>query len=145
MASTSAARSRVLSAYRRLNRARVNLFRGDDHAMTVSREQMRTEFIKNRYVSPSGPEWEAMVAGIDEAADMLNHEILRGDLNKETGRYGTFAVQSAVLFILMCPAPPRSSLVLIRDSNSCDIVAFAYFSFVCFQYIVHIHRGEGKT
>ena len=96
MASTSAARSRVLSAYRRLNRARVNLFRGDDHAMTVSREQMRTEFIKNRYVTPSGPEWEAMVAGIDEAADMLNHEILRGDLNKETGRYGTFAVCSIV-------------------------------------------------
>ena len=87
--SVIAARARVLSAFRRLNRARVDLFRGDDFAMKVSREQMRTEFIKNRSVNPSGPEWEAMVAAIDEAADMLKHEILRGDLNQNTGRYGT--------------------------------------------------------
>ena len=88
MSSAAAARSRVLSAYRRLNRARLNLFRGDDFAMKVSREQMRTEFIKNRNVNPAGPEWEAMVAGIDEAAQMLQHEVLRGDLNPQTGRYG---------------------------------------------------------
>lgn len=88
MSSVAAARSRVLSAYRRLNRARLNLFRGDDFAMKVSREQMRTEFIKNRNVNPAGPEWEAMVAGIDEAAQMLQHEVLRGDLNPQTGRYG---------------------------------------------------------
>jgi hypothetical protein len=85
---TSAARSRVLSAYRRLNRARTSLFRGDDFAMRVSREQMRAELLKNKNMPPVGSEWEAMVAGIDEAADMLRHEILRGDLNQTTGRYG---------------------------------------------------------
>ena len=50
--------------------------------------QMRAEFDRNKGVATSGPEFEAMVAGIDEAADMLRHEIVRGNLNEQTGRYG---------------------------------------------------------
>jgi hypothetical protein len=84
----AAARAQVMAGFRRLNRARVSLFLGDDHAIKVSREQMRAEFIKNRTVKPYGPEWEAMVTGIDEAADMLLHEVVRGKLNDQTGRYG---------------------------------------------------------
>jgi hypothetical protein len=82
-----AARARVLAGYRRLNRARFTLFQGDAHAMEVSRQQMRAEFEKNKGVPASGPEWEMMVAGIDEAADMLTHEIIRGELNDQSGRY----------------------------------------------------------
>lgn len=85
----SASRSRVLSAFRRLNRARMELFQGDDHAMTVTHQQMRAEFQRNKHVPTSGPEFEAMVNGIDEAATMLKHEIIRGKLNEQTGRYGT--------------------------------------------------------
>jgi hypothetical protein len=86
----SVARARVLSGFRRLNRVRSQLFQGDDFAMQVSREQMKAEFRKNMGAATSGPEFEALVAGIDEAADMLKHEIIRGDLNEETGRYSTF-------------------------------------------------------
>lgn len=82
------ARARVLSGFRRLNRARIQLFQGDSHATTVSRQQMRAEFERNRNVPTIGAEYEAMVSGIDEAADMLIHEIIRGDLNEDTGRYG---------------------------------------------------------
>jgi hypothetical protein len=57
--------------------------------MQVSRMQMRTEFERNKGVATSGPEFAAMVAGIGEATDMLRHEIVRGDLNADTGRYGT--------------------------------------------------------
>ena len=88
MSGSAIARARVLAGFRRLNKARVQLFKGDDHAMQVSRQQMRAEFEKNKYIASSGPEFEALVAGIDEAADMLRHEIVRGDLNQETGRYG---------------------------------------------------------
>jgi hypothetical protein len=49
---------------------------------------MRAEFQKNEAVPTSGPEFDAMVAGIDEAADMLLHEIIRGNLNEDSGRYG---------------------------------------------------------
>ena len=84
---SSAARARVLAGYRRLNRARISLFQGDNHAMTVSRQQMKTEFIRNRDIPAQGPEWEALVAGIDEAADMLTHEIVRGELDDQSGRY----------------------------------------------------------
>ena len=56
--------------------------------MQVSRLQMRAEFERNKGVATSGPEFETLVAGIDEAANMLKHEIVRGDLNAETGRYG---------------------------------------------------------
>ncbi len=58
--------------------------------MTVSREQMRAEFIRNKNEPAQGPQWEAMVAGIDEATDMLVHEIIRGDLNDDSGRYRTY-------------------------------------------------------
>jgi hypothetical protein len=85
---STAARSKVLSGFRRLNRARVQLFAGDDHAIVVSRQQMRAEFEKNRNIPASGPEFEALVTGIDEAADMLMHEIVRGKRNDDTGRYG---------------------------------------------------------
>jgi hypothetical protein len=83
----SVARARVFAGFRRLNRARIQLFQGDDHAINVSREQMRAEFQKNKAVPTSGPEFDAMVAGIDEAADMLSHEIIRGKLNEDSGRY----------------------------------------------------------
>ena len=86
--SSSAGRAKVLSGFRRLNRARMQLFQGDQHAMAVSRMQMRAAFEENRHLKPSGPEYEAFVAGIDEAADMLQHEIVRGKLNDDTGRYG---------------------------------------------------------
>jgi hypothetical protein len=88
--SGSVARARVLAGFRRLNKARAQLFQGDDNAMQVSRQQMRAEFEKNKYASTAGPEFEALVAGIDEAADMLRNEILRGNLNQETGRYGRY-------------------------------------------------------
>jgi hypothetical protein len=88
--SASVARARVLAGFRRLNKARAQLFLGDDNAMQVSRQQMRAEFEKNKYITTAGPEFEALVAGIDEAADMLRNEILRGNLNQETGRYGRY-------------------------------------------------------
>ncbi len=89
----SATRTRVFSAFRRLNRARIQLFQGDDHAMAVTHQQMRAEFQRNKNVPTSGPEFEALVVGIDEAATMLKHEIIRGDLNQETGRYGTYPLK----------------------------------------------------
>jgi len=48
---------------------------------------MKNEFLKNKGMATSGPEFEALVAGIDEATNMLKHEIIRGDLNEDTGRY----------------------------------------------------------
>ena len=90
----SASRSRVLSAFRRLNRARIQLFQGDEHAMAVTHQQMRAEFERNRHVPTTGPEFEAMLAGIDEAATMLKHEIIRGELNNDTGRYRTYQIET---------------------------------------------------
>lgn len=83
----SASRARVLAGFRRLNRARIQLFQGDDHAMKESRLQLRAQMEANRSVPTSGPVFEELVKGMDEATHMLRHEIVRGDLNEETGRY----------------------------------------------------------
>lgn len=91
----SATRSRVLSSFRKLNRARIDLFQDDAHAMSVTHQQMRAEFERNKLAPTSGPEFEALVAGIDEATSMLKHEIIRGNLNEGTGRYGTFQCRSS--------------------------------------------------
>jgi len=91
MASSAAAsRARVFAGFRRLNRARIQLFRGDDHAIKESRIQLRTQIEANRSVPTSGPVFEELVKGLDEAAHMLKHEIVRGNLNQQTGRYGRF-------------------------------------------------------
>ena len=58
--------------------------------MSESRIQMRAQFDANRSVPTSGPLFEELVKGMDEAAHMLTHEIVRGDLNEETGRYGRY-------------------------------------------------------
>jgi len=76
-----------VAGFRRLNRARIQLFRGDDHAMKESRIQLRAQMEANRFAPNSGPVFEELVKGLDEAAHMLTHEIVRGDLNEETGRY----------------------------------------------------------
>ena len=79
-----------MAGFRRLNRARIQLFQGDDHAMRESRLQLRAQMEANRSVPTSGPVFEELVKGMDEATHMLRHEIVRGDLNEETGRYGRF-------------------------------------------------------
>jgi len=86
-AASLASRARVLAGFRRLNRARQQLFRGDDHAMRESRIQLRAQIEANRSAPTSGPIFEELVRGLDEATHMLKHEIVRGDLNEETGRY----------------------------------------------------------
>jgi len=83
----SISRARVLAGFRRLNRARIELFRGDDHAMRESRMQLRAQMEANQSVPTSGPMFEELLKGMDEAAHMLRHEIVRGDLNEDTGRY----------------------------------------------------------
>lgn len=80
-----------VAGFRRLNRARIQLFRGDDHAMKVSRAELRAQMEANRSIPTSGPVFEELVKGMDEAVHMLRHEIVRGDLNQETGRYGRFS------------------------------------------------------
>ena len=79
-----------MAGFRRLNRARIQLFRGDDHAMKVSRTELRAQMEANRSVPTSGPVFEELIKGMDEAVHMLRHEIVRGDLNQDTGRYGRF-------------------------------------------------------
>ena len=87
-----ASRARVFAGFRRLNRARKQIFRGDEHAMKESRAQLRGQIEANAHKPTSGPVFDELVNGMDEATHMLKHEIIRGDLNEQTGRYGTFLV-----------------------------------------------------
>jgi complex III assembly factor LYRM7 len=83
-----ASRSRVLSGYRRLFRARKNVFLGDDKAMRESRVAIKSEFVKNKAEVTPGTHFEGLLTMIDEAEDMLRHGLVRGNLNKNTGHYG---------------------------------------------------------
>lgn len=94
------ARARVLMGYRRLFRARKLLFGGDAVAYKESRMAIKSEFVKNRHVPTSGESFEKLLIMIDEAADMMQHGILRGEYNSQTGNYGTFVVVVVVLLLL---------------------------------------------
>jgi hypothetical protein len=87
--SLSSSRSRVLAGYRGLFRARKSLFLGDVEAMRESRKAIKTEFEKNRTSPAEGPQFEGLLSMIDEAEDMMR-QIVRGNLNAQTGNYGMY-------------------------------------------------------
>ena len=74
---------RALSGYRRLFRARRQLFAGDDRALAESRLAIRAEFDRNRHVVGPPDRIEGLLSMIDDAEDMLLHGIVRGELNPE--------------------------------------------------------------
>jgi hypothetical protein len=88
IASSLSSRARVLAGYRNLVRARNQLFKADNYAMKETRKQLKQQLEINKNVPTSGPAFEQLLQGMDEAAYMLRHEIVRGDLNDNTGRYG---------------------------------------------------------
>lgn len=85
---SSLSSSRVFSAYRRLFRARKELFAGDVQALQASRVAIKSEFVKNRGAPTAGEHFEGLLSMVDDAVDMLRHGIVRGDLNQDTGNYG---------------------------------------------------------
>jgi hypothetical protein len=56
--------------------------------MNETRKQLKQQFEINKNVPTSGASFEALLQGMEEAANMLRHEVVRGDLNENTGRYG---------------------------------------------------------
>eukprot|EP01083_Nonionella_stella_P078887 216135_1 len=74
---------RALSGFRRLFRARKQLFAGDTRALTESRFAIRAEFDKNRNVTGPPEHLEGLISMIDDAEDMMLHGIVRGELNPE--------------------------------------------------------------
>ncbi|KAL7449809.1 hypothetical protein ACHAWC_001831 [Mediolabrus comicus] len=74
---------RALSGYRRLFRARKQLFAGDERALRESRFAIRAEFDKNRHTTGPPEHIEGLLTMIDEAEDMLLHGIVRGELNQD--------------------------------------------------------------
>jgi len=88
-ATASMIKARILSGYRRLFRARKVLFHGDHHALVESRFAIRSEFEKNRHLSPLSLHiLEPYLIMIDEAEDMLLNGFARGTLNRSSGNYG---------------------------------------------------------
>ena len=81
------ARTQVLSPYRRIFRARKDLFAGDHQAMAESRVAIKSEFVKNRQAPRNGEHFEALLYMVNEAVDMMRYGIVRGDLNEQTGNY----------------------------------------------------------
>mmetsp|Transcript_66 Transcript_66/g.120 ORF Transcript_66/g.120 Transcript_66/m.120 type:complete len:128 (-) Transcript_66:197-580(-) len=75
--------NRGLSAYRRLFRARQQLFQGDALALVKSREELRNEFIKNKFVT-NPEELKEIFLGVDEVEDMMLHGIMQGKVNEQT-------------------------------------------------------------
>lgn len=93
-----AQRLQVFSAYRRLYRARLALFKGDDQAMRESRTAVRAEFLKHGEAPiADSTHFIGLLSMVDEAVDTLRHGIVRGNLNATTGHYGKVATVYAII------------------------------------------------
>lgn len=78
----------ALRGYRRLLRARKQLFRGDDFALMESKGALRGAFEVNRFEQDPAKIKE-MLKGIDEAEDMMLHGLVQARLNER----GNFEVR----------------------------------------------------
>jgi len=87
------ARSRVLSSYRRLFRARSRVFQGDDHALHQAKLAIRSEMAKTSSIT-SEEHLQGLLLTMDEAAHMLTHGIVQGKEN-EKGNYQVKVPSSA--------------------------------------------------
>jgi len=67
----------VLSAFRRLMRARELAFLGDMEMLTQSRIAVRDEFLRHKDVT-DGASITELLQGADEATDMLKHHLVQG-------------------------------------------------------------------
>lgn len=100
MASSSVAailyRGRVFSAYRRIFRARKDLFEGDVQALQESRKAIKAAFVQHANIpvvveqQQHQQHLEGLLGMVDEAVDMMRHGIVRGNLNPKTGNYGAY-------------------------------------------------------
>ena len=75
-------RPRVLSGYRRLLRARLLPFMNDNHALSASRVELKTQFMLNKDVS-SAAEIEELLKGIDEVEEMLRSSVVQGRVKED--------------------------------------------------------------
>lgn len=65
------------------------MFLGDSEAMRESRKLMRSEYLKHGdSVITDAAHFQGLLGMADEAADMLRHSIVRGNLNQQSGHYG---------------------------------------------------------
>jgi uncharacterized membrane protein affecting hemolysin expression len=100
MAAQQQQRAVVLSSYRRLYRARIYLFRGDTVAMQKSRVAVRDEYTKHGGDPiDDTTQFQELIHMADEAADMLRHSLVRGNLNTTTGHYGTYVYMLLMLVL----------------------------------------------
>ena len=79
----SSTAQRALSGYRRLFRARRQLFADDTHALTQSKLAIRSEFQKHRHITGPPEQIESLLQMIDDAEDMLLHGIVKGEYNAQ--------------------------------------------------------------
>uniref|UniRef100_A0A7R9U0F6 Complex 1 LYR protein domain-containing protein n=1 Tax=Pinguiococcus pyrenoidosus TaxID=172671 RepID=A0A7R9U0F6_9STRA len=84
----AATRQRVLSGFRRLLRARKDLFRNDEQALVASQQELRLHFQHNRHETDPA-KIQDMLRGIDEAEDMLRNHFVQGQLTEQ----GTYAAK----------------------------------------------------
>ncbi|KAJ1454134.1 hypothetical protein M885DRAFT_618376 [Pelagophyceae sp. CCMP2097] len=77
----SVATPQGLSAFRRLMRARAQLFKNDELALFESRMKLREEFSAQREVSEAA-ELVELFKGVDEIEDLLKNNIVQGKINE---------------------------------------------------------------
>jgi complex III assembly factor LYRM7 len=72
----SSARTKVLSLFKTLHRTREVVFRGDDHALKVTREKINEEFRKHSTVS-NPEEIKKLLQIASESNDILRTKVLQ--------------------------------------------------------------------
>jgi len=71
-----ASRTKILSLFKTLHRTREAVFRGDDHALKVTREKINEEFRKHSTVS-NPEEIKKLIQVASESNDILRTKVLQ--------------------------------------------------------------------
>lgn len=92
----SSLRTRVLSCFKTLHRARQQVFVGDVAALSAGRHKINNEFAKNKEVVDEKAIKELVVIG-EEAARFMKASVLQMQLNEKKGAYELRITKDTVL------------------------------------------------
>ena len=93
---SSSSSSSAVSGYRRLLKASRVAFKNHEAAIRGAREELRSNFYKNKDVTDE-TELKKLFVGIDEVEEMLKFNIVQGERNQR-GNYGQIVFQFPAVY-----------------------------------------------
>ncbi|XP_015596174.1 complex III assembly factor LYRM7 [Cephus cinctus] len=103
-------RREVLNTFKKLHKTRLNTFKGDEHALNVTRKKINDEYAKYKHVTD-----EKAIAELNELAKAVEHEVRTTVIQAVEVEPGKFQVQLTKDTVMLDNIPDEAALKQIKS------------------------------